>query len=83
MKIPLPPSANKKKAPYSLDVEIPPGEYYRVEIVVRRLYGDVDNRIKPVMNALARRGLKLRRVIKITCRFGDETTVKVIPARFK
>ena len=73
-----PPSVNRPR-PYSLDIRIPAGKYYRVDIVVKpeRRLGDVDNRIKPVLEALERNGLIGTRVQFITCRFGKENSVKV------
>lgn len=75
-----PPSVNKPED-FDIDVEIPEGEFYRVEITVSPLIqnGDVDNRIRPVLNALAKRGLPEEKVVYISCRFGSENKVKIIP----
>lgn len=75
-----PPSVNSK-TPFDLDIEIPEGKYYRVDIVVNPLIanGDVDNRIRPVLSALAKRGLKEEKVVYVSCRFGAENKVDVIP----
>lgn len=74
--IPLPLSVNNP-TPYELAVEIPPGKYYRVDVVVSLPRGDVDNRIKPVLKALKKNGLKLNRVVHITCRFGSVSSVRI------
>lgn len=74
--IPTPPSVNNPQ-PYAFDYPIPPGKFYKVAVVVALPLGDVDNRIKPVLDVLARNGLKKNRIVEISCRFGIETTVEV------
>ena len=73
--VPLAPtSANKKPSKRFLnalgDVQFPDGDL-RVDIVVftTRRSGDVDNIIKPVLNALEARGLDQHKVVYITARF--------------
>lgn len=70
-----PPSVNSR-LPYTLDVEIPPGKYYRVDVVVTP-GGDLDNRIRPILNALAAKGLSESRVVYISARFGSKNSVRV------
>ena len=80
MKIPAPPSVNSG-ADYSIDVELPRAQWYRVDIAVAppRRCGDVDNFIVPTLKALAKCGLKESRVAYISCRIGAENSVKVSP----
>ena len=66
-----PPSVNKPED-FDIDVEIPEGEFYRVEITVSPLIqnGDVDNRVKSFINAFERAGVKFD-LEYIACRFGE------------
>ena len=82
--VPLAPtSANKKPSKRFMnaiaDVQFPLGDI-RVDIVVftTRRNGDIDNVIKPVLNALEARGLDQHKVVYITARFILNETEKTI-----
>ena len=70
-----PPSVNRKK-PFEIRCDLPKWERVKVRITVApsRRSGDVDNRIKPVLDVLESRGMK---VVYVSCRFGKENKVVI------
>lgn len=73
--IDCPPSVNRR-TPFSIDAPLPNWKRVSVKITVslpRRL-GDVDNRIKPVLDALEARGMK---VVEASCTFGKENSIVI------
>lgn len=65
-----PPSVNRKR-PFDLPDDLPTWKRVKVRLTVapERRSGDVDNRIKPVLDVLESRGMK---VVYVSCRFGKE-----------
>ena len=70
-----PPSVNRKE-PFEIHCDLPKWKRVKVQITVapERRSGDVDNRIKPVLDVLESRGMK---VVYVSCRFGKENKVVI------
>lgn len=74
IKIDCPPSVNRR-TPFSIPHELPTGRVdVKITVCPSRRSGDVDNRIKPVLDVLEARGMK---VVAVSCRFGRTNSIEI------